>query len=245
MIGSEALPFSKTGGLADVLGALPPALARLGWDVTLFVPRYRGVHAGEFRERFGLTVGGYYADVGLFEAPLGDGARAMLVDEPALFDREYLYGLRQRRLPRQPATVRAAGARGARIGRSASRSGPSIVHAHDWQAGLAPVYLQIDVRADIRLLAARRSCSRFTTSPIRAVSTPTGCRGSTCRGRCFTIEQLEFWGQISFLKGGINDADVDHDGQPAVREGNPDAAKFGERLRRRPARARRPISSAS
>ena len=39
IIGSEALPFSKTGGLADVLGALPPALARLGWDVTLVIPQ--------------------------------------------------------------------------------------------------------------------------------------------------------------------------------------------------------------
>ncbi len=47
MIGSEALPFSKTGGLADVLGALPPALARLGWDVTLALPRYRGMSAGD------------------------------------------------------------------------------------------------------------------------------------------------------------------------------------------------------
>ena len=46
IIGSEALPFAKTGGLADVLGALPPALARLGWDVTVALPRYRGVDGG-------------------------------------------------------------------------------------------------------------------------------------------------------------------------------------------------------
>ena len=43
MIGSEGLPFSKTGGLADVLGSLPPAIARRGWDVTVVLPRYRGV----------------------------------------------------------------------------------------------------------------------------------------------------------------------------------------------------------
>src|SRR5215217_8356251 len=92
MIGSEALPFSKTGGLADVLGGLPPAIARLGWNVTLFVPRYRGVDAGEFRERIDVTVGGYYSSVNLFEAPLGDGARVLLVDEPGMFDREFLYG---------------------------------------------------------------------------------------------------------------------------------------------------------
>src|SRR5712671_1411593 len=58
MIGSEATPFSKTGGLADVLGALPQALARLGWDVTLVVPRYRESHVGELIDRFDLRVGG-------------------------------------------------------------------------------------------------------------------------------------------------------------------------------------------
>src|SRR6266446_2441192 len=64
MIGSEALPFSKTGGLADVLGALPQALARLGWDVTLVVPRYRESRVGTLVERFDLRVGGVTADVG-------------------------------------------------------------------------------------------------------------------------------------------------------------------------------------
>src|SRR3989442_3835745 len=86
IIGSEALPFAKTGGLADVLGALPPALARLGWDVTLALPRYRGVDAGSLVETFSVTVGGYVQDVGFFEAPLGASARALLVDCPDLFD---------------------------------------------------------------------------------------------------------------------------------------------------------------
>ncbi len=80
IIGSEAVPFAKTGGLADVLGALPAALARLGWAVTLVLPRYRGVTAGRLVERFPLSVGGYTREVGFYEAPLGDGARAMLVD---------------------------------------------------------------------------------------------------------------------------------------------------------------------
>jgi starch synthase len=64
IIGSEAVPFSKTGGLADVLGALPTPLARLGWDVTLAVPRYRGVTAGALVDTFPVTVGGYTRDIG-------------------------------------------------------------------------------------------------------------------------------------------------------------------------------------
>src|SRR5262245_3464455 len=90
LIGSEALPFSKTGGLADVLGALPSALARLGWQVTIASPRYRGVTAGELVERSPVTVGAQTFSVGYFEAPLADGAHALLIDVPELYDREHL-----------------------------------------------------------------------------------------------------------------------------------------------------------
>ena len=73
IIGSEAVPFAKTGGLADVLGALPPALARLGWDVTLALPRYRGVRAGSLVDSFPVPVGGYVHEVGFIEAALVAG----------------------------------------------------------------------------------------------------------------------------------------------------------------------------
>src|SRR5689334_1121420 len=112
IIGSEALPFSKTGGLADVLGALPASLARLGWDVTLVVPRYRGVTAGSLVDRIPLTIGGYHAYAGLYEASLADGARAILVEVPELFDRDGLYGTGSSDYPDNPrrfaTLVRAA-----------------------------------------------------------------------------------------------------------------------------------------
>src|SRR5262249_24190911 len=63
IIGSEALPFSKTGGLADVLGALPPALAQFGWDVTLVLPRYREGRKGTLIHRFDLRIGGVTANI--------------------------------------------------------------------------------------------------------------------------------------------------------------------------------------
>ena len=92
MLGSEALPFSKTGGLADVLGALPLALARLGWDVTIALPRYRGVAAGVQVEQFPVTVGGFTREITFSEVPLAPAARAILVDCPDLYDRTGLYG---------------------------------------------------------------------------------------------------------------------------------------------------------
>src|SRR5579862_5797863 len=91
MIASEALPFAKTGGLADVLGALPPALARLGWDVTVALPKYRGIVVGERVDGFSMTVGGYTAEVGFDEAPMSEGARAILIDASELFDRDGYY----------------------------------------------------------------------------------------------------------------------------------------------------------
>src|SRR4051794_40747868 len=90
IIGSEAVPFAKTGGLADVLGALPVALARLGWSVTVALPRYRGVLAGIPVDRFPITIGAYTRDVEFREVPLEAGARALLLDCPDLFDREML-----------------------------------------------------------------------------------------------------------------------------------------------------------
>src|SRR5204863_9257944 len=79
--------------LADVLGALPPALARLGWDATVVVPRYRQVPVAKAPvAAFPLVIGGQRHDVTLYEVRI-DGARAILVDIPPLFDRDQLYGV--------------------------------------------------------------------------------------------------------------------------------------------------------
>ena len=93
MIGSEAVPYAKTGGLADVLGALPLALGASG------VGRHRrrclatAVCGGSRSiERVAVSVGGYTREIGLFDAPMTDGARALLVDCPDLYDRDSLYG---------------------------------------------------------------------------------------------------------------------------------------------------------
>src|SRR5262249_58021096 len=133
LIASEAQPFAKSGGLADVLGALPPALARLGWDTTVVLPKYRSVAAGALLDRFRVPIGGYAPEVGFFEAPL-DGARAVLVDCPELYDRDALYGPNNSDYPDNPRRFgmlsRAALEFIARRGRRVE-----IVHAHDWQAG--------------------------------------------------------------------------------------------------------------
>ena len=205
MIGSEALPFSKTGGLADVLGALPQALGRLGWDVTLAVPRYRGTTDGELRDHFEMRIGGVAADVGFFEASLGT-ARAVLIDEPTLFDRDHLYGTQVGDYSDNPrrfaVLVRAALEFIAR-----RRIRPTIVHAHDWQAGLASVYLKTFYGSH-PLLAGTASVFTIHNMAYQGLFQPDWLPRLDLPWSLLNVEELEYWGKISFLKGGINYADV-------------------------------------
>ncbi|MGH9141111.1 MAG: glycogen synthase, partial [Vicinamibacterales bacterium] len=206
IIGSEAQPFAKTGGLADVLGALPPALQRLGWDATVVLPRYRGVSAGALVETFPVTVGGYTRDAGFYEAPLRDGARAVLVDCPELYDRPGLYAIDNVDYPdnarRFAFLVRAALEFGGRRG-----AGPSVVHAHDWQAGLAPVYLR-SLYASHPVLGGTASVLTIHNLAYQGSFEPDWLPRLDLGWEQFSIDRLEFYGRVSFLKGGINDARV-------------------------------------
>ncbi len=204
IIGSEAVPFAKTGGLADVLGALPLALARLGWDVTLVLPRYRGVTGGSLAERFPLTVGGYATEVGMYEVPLGERVRAMLVDVPDLFNRAEIYGAVNADYPDSPrrfaVLVRAAFELAAR-----RKARPSVVHAHDWQAGLAPVYLKT-IYAAHPVLRGTPSVLTIHNLAYQGLFEPDWLPRLDLPWDLLTMNRLEFWGKMSFLKGGITDA---------------------------------------
>src|SRR6186997_400810 len=91
MVASEAQPFSKTGGLADVAAALPKALGRLGHDVTLITPRYRGIADGPIVDRLSIEMAGHRFAANLIEARIGPCSRALLLDCPELYDRSGIY----------------------------------------------------------------------------------------------------------------------------------------------------------
>jgi starch synthase len=206
MIGSEAVPFAKTGGLADVLGALPPALGRMGWDVTVALPRYRGVTAGTLVERVPVSVGGFTREVGLFDAPMGDGARALLVECADLYDRDSLYATGGEEYPdnarRFAVLVRAALEFVARRGPR-----PSVVHAHDWQAGLAPVYLRT-LFASHPVLGGVPSVFTIHNVAYQGVFEPDWLPRLDLGAEELALDRMEFWGRISLLKGGLNAASV-------------------------------------
>src|SRR3970040_1303131 len=92
MIASECVPFAKTGGLADVVGALPRALTRLGQSVDVVIPRYRGITAGDCVGRVTVPLDVHSVDVAVY-ATSDREVRTLFIDHPPYYDREQLYGV--------------------------------------------------------------------------------------------------------------------------------------------------------
>jgi starch synthase len=206
MIASEAVPYAKTGGLADVAGALPLALAHLGHRVTLVTPRYRGTLVREPSERLMITVGRRPVTVSLVEDRLGEGVHIVLVDCPELFGRDHLYGAGEDDYPdnarRFAVLVRAALEFAVRSGQR-----PEVVHSHDWQGGLAPVYLKT-LYASHPALGGVASVFTIHNLAYQGLFPPEWLRELDLGRDLFTIDQLEYWGTLSLLKGGINFAEI-------------------------------------
>jgi starch synthase len=197
MVASEAHPFSKTGGLADVATSLSQALGRLGHDVTLVTPRYRGVTAGEKRDHMRVFVANQWIEADLYEAALADNARALLVDCPPLYDRDGIYAERNTDYLDNPlrfAVLSLAATEWA----AAQPHAISVLHAHDWQAGLAPVY------------AAGRWPTVFTIHNLafQGVFDKGWVPALGLRWSDFTVAGFEFWDRISYLKAGVMFSDA-------------------------------------
>jgi starch synthase len=206
MVASEAVPFAKTGGLGDVAGALPLALARLGHQVTLVLPRYRGAAGGTTIGRDSVALGGRTFDVGYVEHILADRARVVLVECAELFDRPELYGVGSVDYPDNAARFAVLARAALQLGaREPTR--PDIVHAHDWQTGLAPVYLRTLFAGHP---AMSRAASVFTIHNLayQGLFPPVWMPAVDLGWDLFGIEGVEYWGKCSYLKGGINFSDM-------------------------------------
>ena len=201
MVASEAHPFSKTGGLAEVTGALPQALANLGHRVTLVVPRYRG-GGGERAEPAIISVGGRAQPVGFAKQSLGPRLDAILVDAPELFDREGLYGTAAGDYADNAwrfAVFSRAALEYARL--SAER--PSVIHAHDWQTGLVPAYQKMHLASD-PFVGGVPTVFTIHNLAFQGVFPPATLDEIGLGWEVFNLQAMEYWGQISYLKAGIN-----------------------------------------
>ena len=203
MVSSEAHPFAKTGGLAEVLGALPAALSRLGHDVTVVLPRYRGADAsGGTSLAHAFALAGRSVPVSFVEKRLETGVNAVLVDIPELYDRESLYGANGRDFLDNDW-------RFAVLSRSAleyvrlKNVRPSVLHAHDWQAGLVPVYQKMHFSPD-PIVGGVPCLFTIHNLAFQGVFGASALPALGLGSEMLHIDALEYWGQISFLKGGIN-----------------------------------------
>jgi starch synthase len=204
MVASEAVPFAKTGGLADVVAALPVALARIGHRVTTVLPRYRGVEvSGPPRLTFDVTLGRERHSVKIHEVQDHSGARIWLVDEPALYDRQGIYGTNGHDHPDNPRRF-ALLARAALDAAIAAGIAPDIVHAHDWQGGLAPVYLKTRYATD-PVLGGVPSVFTIHNIAYAGICEPGWLQPLDLGLELYRTDGgLEFFHKVSLLKAGIN-----------------------------------------
>jgi starch synthase len=206
MVVSEAVPFSKTGGLGDVGGALPAALARLGHDVTAVVPRYRGGPDGRVVASFEQGAWPGAPEVRVLEPQAVDGVRLRLVDCPPYYDRAEVYGTSAGDYPdndrRYALLSRVALETAVRL-----RERPAVLHAHDWQTGLAPAYLATRF-ADHPSLGGTAAVFTIHNLAYQGLFARDVLPTLDLGWDTFTSDGLEFWKQVSFLKAGISYAQM-------------------------------------
>ncbi|MEM8596986.1 MAG: glycogen synthase GlgA [Pseudomonadota bacterium] len=208
---SECAPLVKTGGLADVIGALPAVLASEGVDARILLPGYPAVleALGDARPvdmPGGLPAAMTGRTARLLEAAPG-GLPLLVFDAPALYDRAGgIYAndgrdwsdnaLRFGAFARLAAAIAAEG-----LALSDGPWQPDVLHAHDWQAGLAPAYLAFIGRP-------RPSVMTIHNISFQGLFPPSVIDPLCLPREGFTPDGYEFWGEVGFLKAGLMAAEA-------------------------------------
>ena len=201
-VASEGLPFSKTGGLADVVEALPKALVAEGHEVAVVLPRYRGTEAAAVViPSLTIPMGGARLRFpAIADGPALGGVRYFFVDDPAYFDREGLYGGGGKDFPdnaeRYAEFCRAA------IEVAKQIWPADVFHCHDWQTALVPVLLRTSygddpLVKDIPVVFSIHNMGyhgQFTRDVLDRIGIPQVL---------FHPTGIEFYGSVNLLKGGL------------------------------------------
>lgn len=204
-VASEAVPLLKTGGLADVVGALPGALGALGWQMRVLIPAYRPLRGRltGMQELWGD--GDLFGGAAKVFGGLVDGLEVLLLDAPHLFDREggpYAgLGGDHADNARRFAGLSWAAAAIARDGLSDGWR-PEILHAHDWQAGFAPAYLRLGPPSPVKTVITVHNIAFQGWAEAGALT------DLRLPQAAFTPDLLEYYGGLSSLKAGLVTADA-------------------------------------
>jgi starch synthase len=200
---SECVPFSKTGGLADVVGALPRALAALGHQVSVYLPKYRQTRVPDAKtvvRSVTVPFDDRYRFCSVLEGGNHSGVRFYFVDYPPYFDRDALYGTSSGDYPDN--AERFALFSRAVLEASKILGAPQVFHCHDWQSALVPVLLRTQYAEDP---AFRDVAIVFTIHNMgyQGLFSPDTLPLLTLPWDLFTISKMEFFGNVNFLKGAL------------------------------------------
>lgn len=202
-VASEIFPIVKTGGLADVVGALPNALAREDIAVSTLVPGYPAVMNAIPNARAVLALDELFGGPARVLDAQAAGLHLLVLDAPHLYDRPggpYL-GLDGNDWPDNAFRFAALARVGAEIGTGALGTyRPDVLHVHDWQAALVPAYFHYGGGGPPTVVTVHNLAfaGRFAPELLPALGFPP---------QAYTIEGVEYFGSISFLKAGLQFAD--------------------------------------
>src|SRR5579862_4958475 len=201
MVATEAAPYAKTGGLADVVGSLPKALRAIGVAVAVVIPRYRGVElvgARRVYDRLTIWLGAASYETSVYQA--GEEVPYYFLDCPELYDRAGLYGTPKGDFPDNHIRFAVLSRAALEVARRLFR--PDVIHCHDWQTGLVPAYLKTALAGDPTFVGIK---TLFTIHNIgyqglfpKAALAEVGLDAAL-----FQPAGVEYYGQLSFIKAGI------------------------------------------
>ena len=200
---SEGVPFSKTGGLADVVGALPRALAAAGHQVSVYLPLYRQTRLKDAQtvvSSITIPFDDRYRFCSVVSVGKHSNVQFYFVDYAPFFDREALYGTSTGDYPDN--AERFALFSRAVLEASKILGVPQIFHCHDWQSALIPVLLRTQYAEDP---AFRDAASVFTIHNMgyQGLFPPDTLPLLTLPWDLFAISKMEFFGNVNFLKGAL------------------------------------------
>ncbi|HEX4485760.1 MAG TPA: glycogen synthase GlgA [Terriglobales bacterium] len=202
-VASECVPFSKTGGLADVVGALPHALAAAGHQISVFLPRYRQTKLTDPKtvvRSVTIPFDDRYRFCSVVTDANEPGINYYFIEYPPYFDRDALYGTSAGdytdNAERFALFCRAV------LEASKVLGVPDVFHCHDWQSAMVPVLLRTQYLEDP---AFAQVATVFTIHNIgyQGLFSPDTLPLLTLPWDLFTIVKMEFFGQVNFLKGAL------------------------------------------
>jgi starch synthase len=206
-VAPECFPFAHVGGLGDVAAALAAALSREGLDARIVLPRYGSISAVRMKrhgEPLGVPLGGSEAWCAVFETRLpGADVPVYFLDHEGLFGRDYVYAGPGGILPRDAVARAAFLSRGALQLCKHLGWFPDVVHAHDWPAALAPVYMNTFESGSESPLARAASVLTVHNLAHQGVFPAADFRATALPAALLRDEGVAHHGRLNLLKGGI------------------------------------------